>query len=221
MRIMPRKANPMTAVLKNLSVAEVRALFEKKLKQEQKRLPALKAKLAALMKRVDRVNRELEAIEGKADVKPVVKRRRRKKKAAVKKIVVRKKAAKKKVVKAARKKAVKKAAKKAVQKAAPKKRAKKAVKAKVVKKKAATKKTTVQKAKPVKPAGAKKVTVRQAIATAIKNAGKPIGPAEISKAIIEQKLLANASKSLAKQVANALLKHDEFTRVVKGKYGLK
>ena len=79
----------------------------------------------------------------------------------------------------------------------------------------------MKKAKPVKRTGKRKVTVRQAIATAIKSAGKPLGPTEISQTIIKKKLLASTSKSLAKQVANALLKHDEFTRVAKGKYGVK
>ena len=215
---MPRKANPMTAVLKNLSVAEVRALFEKKMKQEKKRLPALKAKLKTLMKQVAQITKELEAIEGVA-AKPVRKRRRMKKRAAKKVVAVRKKTVKKTAKKAGRKKAAKKAVKKTRKKVAKRAVKKTAKKAKAVKPRA--KKAVKKKVAPAKKTGARKVTVRQAIATAIKNAGKPIGPSEISKGIISQKLLPSPSKSLSKQVANALLKHDEFTRVAKGKYGLK
>lgn len=179
---MVRRTSP-KAALTELSIAEIRALLEKKLAQDRTRLTSLKAKRSKVASQLQKLESEIAAIEG---AKPIRRRVAKKRAVAVKRVV--KKAAKRKA-----------------------KPAKKAAAKRQVKTKVARKKIT-------KRGG--RVTLPQAIGQVLKAAGKPMRLSEIKEAIIQQKLLANISKSFSLQVSHALGSHKEFKKVERGVYTL-
>jgi hypothetical protein len=195
---MPRKADPMTSLLKKYSAGDLLAAYEKKANQEKKRLPALKKKRSELQSKIDDLTAEIEAIESGSTAGAAAPARAPKKRRGRRPGRPPKKAAKKKAVRRGRPAGKKKAAKRG--------------------------RPAAKKKSPGRPRGraAKgKMTVRKAIEQVINDAKNPIGPTEIREAIQSKKLLSTPTDSLSKQISNALYKYPEFVRAKKGKYVVK
>jgi hypothetical protein len=192
---MARRGRKKKATALSMTLVELRTLYEDLVRQEAKRLPALKAKQQKLSSELAEVTQEIEAIEGPA---PAPKRRGRRKGAAGK----RRPGRPKKVVAAAAR-----PTEKPRRPGRPKKSA-----------------AITPTGKPRGPKGMRKgrnITLRQAAAEVLSKAGKPMGPSEVGRAILDQEIFTKVSKSFGQQVNRTLSVNPEFKKVGRGQYSLK
>lgn len=203
---MARKSRSRKPRLDALSLADVRALYQKLAQKELSRLPELKARHAELSKELRHLAEEIAAIEGAALVPAQA--------------VASRPAVKKGVKKAAAKSPSKKAA--PAKKTAPTKKSASA------KKSSPAKKTTARKSAPKKKAASRSrassksggPTLREAIRQVLSSSPEPLSPKEIRDAIVSQDLVKNRTRSFHQQVTGTLSRNPEFKRVVAGKYSI-
>jgi colicin import membrane protein len=226
---MARRGRKKKAAATEMTLTEIRKLYEQVALRERGRLPELKARQAELSTELETVNTEIAAIEGVVPVaapaaKAAPARRGRPKRAAAK------------APRAGRVKKVKAEA----AKAAPKRRgrppkakaakAEKPVPAKAEKKRmgrprkvkavapAAGEAATPRRGRPRKEGG--DLTLRQAIANVLSESTSPLAPSEIRDVIIQKKLISRITPSFHQQVTGTLSRNPEFKRIGKGKYSL-
>jgi hypothetical protein len=224
---MARRGRKKKVAVTEMTLTEIRKLYEQVALRERGRLPELKARQAELSAELETVNVEIAAIEGVAPVAApaaVPARRGRPKRAAAK------------APRAGRVKKVKAEA----PKTAPKRRgrppkakaakAEKPVPAKAGKKRmgrprkvkaaapAAGESATPRRGRPRKEGG--ELTLRQAIANVLSESTSPLAPSEIRDVIIQKKLIARITPSFHQQVTGTLSRNPEFKRIGKGKYSL-
>lgn len=222
---MARRGRRKKVSVAEMTLTEIRKLYEQVALRERERLPELKARQAELSAELATVNAEITAIEGVVPAAAAAPARGgRAKKAAAKRASARRG----------------RAVKAAVAVAAPKRRgrppkakAAKAVKAKAAKaaKKTAAKPRKANEAKaasadasrprrgrPRKEGGA--LTLRQAIANVLSDSSAPLAPSEIRDIILQKKMIPRITPSFHQQVTGTLSRNAEFKRVGKGKYSL-
>lgn len=231
---MARRGRKPKPAINQLSLLELKALYEQAAAREKKRLPELRDKRAGLLAELHSVNEEIDAIEGasgssastSAPAPAPAKRRGRPKGSGVK----RKPGRPKKtaavaapvaapVVKKAAKKAAKKSAKKVGRPAGTKKAAAKKVGRPAGAKKAAGKKAGGRRGPRTKRGGSE-MTLREACALVLRKFKKPMSPQDIKDALLSNKVFTNVPKSFHQQVTGTLSRNPEFKRLAKGKYTL-
>lgn len=224
---MARRGRRKRVSINEMTLTEIRKLYEQVALRERERLPELKARQAELSAELATVNAEITAIEGVVPAaaaaparrgrpqKAVARRRKagRQKKVQVKAAVAaprrRGRPPKAKAAKAV--KAAKPAAK------APKKRPGRPRKAKETG--AAPAETQrPRRGRPRKEGGG--ITLRQAITNVLSESSVPLAPSEIRDVIIQKKLIPKITPSFHQQVTGTLSRNDEFKRIGKGKYSL-
>lgn len=219
---MARRGRKKKVSVAEMTLTEIRKLYEQVALRERERLPELKARQAELSAELMTVNAEITAIEGVVPAAAAAPARRgRAKKAAAKRATAgRRRVAKAAVVPAAPKRRGR----------PPKSKAAKAVKAKAAKKTAGRpRKAKVAKAAPAdasrprrgrprKEGGA--MTLRQAITNVLSESSAPLAPSEIRDIILQKKMIPKITPSFHQQVTGTLSRNAEFKRVGKGKYSL-
>jgi hypothetical protein len=192
---MARRGRKKKATALSMTLVELRKLYEDLVRQEAKRLPALKAKQQKLSSELAGVTQEIEAIEGPL---AAPKRRGRRKGTGAKR-------------RPGRPKKVTAAVAEPTEKPRRPGRPKQSAAAKPT-------------GKPRGPKGKRKgrnITLRQAAAEVLSLAGKPMGPSEVGRAILDQRIFTKVSKSFGQQVNRTLSVNSEFKKVGRGQYSLR
>lgn len=219
---MARRGRRKKVSVAEMTLTEIRKLYEQVALRERERLPELKARQAELSAELTTVNAEITAIEGVVPAAATAPARRgRAKKAAAKRASAgRRRVAKAAVVTAAPKRRgrpPKGKAAKAVKAKAAKKTAGRPRKAKAVKA-APADASRPRRGRPRKEGGA--MTLRQAITNVLSDSSTSLAPSEIRDIILQKKLIPKITPSFHQQVTGTLSRNAEFKRVGKGKYSL-
>ncbi len=224
---MARRGRKKTVSVGEMTLSEIRKLYEQVALRERERLPELKARQVELTTELETVSLEIMAIEGVVmGSAPAPKAAGRAKKVAAKRVAAgRQKKVRGKVTEAAAPKRrgrppkakVAKAAKAAKVVKAEKKRAGKPRKVKTAEA-AATETLQPRRGRPRKESG--ELTLRQAITNVLSESGAPLAPSEIRDIIIEKKMIPKITPSFHQQVTGTLSRNPEFKRIGKGKYSL-